>query len=1470
MIDTFLLEALSTPNNQFHFAALRYVITNNVTPDISFQAAVALEELHTSFNRAVLAAGITESCVVKPTDTASVVRKKCKKAFRHGLKHYPMMMTYAVDGRESGGPEIDAVGHAVSEYVDYALSGYTGKYNQDSPPITKTLTSRFVDDESGLVRDDEEEKALQEKKKTSTERVRRYYKRHPKKVREYLRKTVKDRVARNRDRKKAVEKHGKSKMKNHDVHHPNGAQNGNWRLAKKDHGRDKTNENTTENIVPAFNKVNFIISCDGCGWEWPLKDAGHDTYNCHKCGVDNTNTYTSQPLLQTPEVENFIINSAEKLKLQNMPSFSQLRRSGTSFGAFRPDDNRIDITFKNRHLVDVLRTIAHEMVHAKQNEMGMIKNVMFDGKTGSSVENSANAVAGIMLRNYGKKNEQLYLSEAVLVEGGASGHMMHPYEDFGLTRRDLDGMIDAALVGDLGAGGPVTEKLDGQNLVFTVRNGKVVFGRNKGHVKNRGENALDADGISKMFAGRGNIEAAFSRAAEDLQAAIQKLPPAERKKIFANGSKFMDLEIIFPDTRNVIPYGKSVLVMHGSIEYDIDGEEIGRDRMEGKALADAVTAVGADRQRTFGIEGPRTITFSDTNIEKNKERAEQYKATIARAFDDFGLDEDATLRDYANAWWGKELDIIAEREGLTFTDKEKEGLVRRWVDGDKKAFGVKNFDSPAKKEWFRQFEAQDLKAAQKRMIRPVESSILRTGAASLMRVTDFISANNPEAAQQLRQEVLDVIQDIQNSNDPNILEKFQLEMERLQDIGMDNIVPSEGIVFSYGGKIYKFTGSFAPVNQLLGMMRYGRVKPTPAEERPPEKPTEKPTPSEPTTTPEPTQEPKSGEEEGEFKPEIPAGWEGMGWEDIPGASTRADADSSTPQKEPEALPAPEKPESPGEKPVEDSPEEKPTEEPPATGTPPTVAIFAGRFHPFHAGHYSTYQNLVDRFGKDNVYIASSGDTDPIDSPFEFNEKQEIITKMFGVPADRVVQVKNPYSPREITSKLPEDTIYVTALGEKDADRLANNRYFKSYEDTPEQDRAGYMQHGYYTVVPQVQLSLNGRIISGTQLRRILGDPQFTDRAKQEVFTKAYGKFDQDMFDKIVKVTSRAEEARRITSMYAPGEEPDDEDSLPPEQRKEPLPSVIASLLPRDITHQQKLAVQSVLRQKVKNPETKRDILVASALTSKYNETEVQNAAKKMVQQAIQSARPVPAAENVIIEYKTKKKPSDKLTLYLYVRDYKKKELRNEAGEYFDNPQTFNLFPKLAENRRELEHMIQDAPEIVLSEQELLTLFNSEVSEILQSKTPTDGLKKIQKEYGRDVLSIVHAVKHERELAMPIVIKFPGGYYLMGGNTRLSVLAALRHTMPVKVLEYEHEVNILKPANPPKRESDKELRKKRTKEFKNVLDMTLINPNTGNEIKVDTAMDYNKHHPAHKVAMKMIRQKMQGLSNRAGVPKNRKK
>ena len=64
---------------------------------------------------------------------------------------------------------------------------------------------------------------------------------------------------------------------------------------------------------------------------------------------------------------------------------------------------------KGRHFIDVCRSIVHELQHCKQNEEGRIgRNISKEGETGSDIENEANAVAGQIMRLYGKKHPKLY------------------------------------------------------------------------------------------------------------------------------------------------------------------------------------------------------------------------------------------------------------------------------------------------------------------------------------------------------------------------------------------------------------------------------------------------------------------------------------------------------------------------------------------------------------------------------------------------------------------------------------------------------------------------------------------------------------------------------------------------------------------------------------------------------------------------------------------------------------------------------------------------------------------------------------------------------------------------------------------------------------------------------------------------------------------------------------------------------
>ena len=79
---------------------------------------------------------------------------------------------------------------------------------------------------------------------------------------------------------------------------------------------------------------------------------------------------------------------------------------------------------------------------------------------------------------------------------------------------------------------------------------------------------LDISGVASKFQGRGGLTDAYNFAMEDLSKAIKGLSKAQRDKIFNQGSSFMNLEVIYPTSVNVIPYGQPLLIFHGTMDYD--------------------------------------------------------------------------------------------------------------------------------------------------------------------------------------------------------------------------------------------------------------------------------------------------------------------------------------------------------------------------------------------------------------------------------------------------------------------------------------------------------------------------------------------------------------------------------------------------------------------------------------------------------------------------------------------------------------------------------------------------------------------------------------------------------------------------------------------------------------------------------------------------------------------------------------
>jgi len=115
---------------------------------------------------------------------------------------------------------------------------------------------------------------------------------------------------------------------------------------------------------------------------------------------------------ETATIGEFIKYAIKNLEIQKPPrnlTFSYdnaTAKEKRSFGYFDPNANKIWVYCGNRNMADILRTLAHELVHRKQDEEGRINYE--SGKTGSDIENEANAKAGILLRDFGKQHKEIY------------------------------------------------------------------------------------------------------------------------------------------------------------------------------------------------------------------------------------------------------------------------------------------------------------------------------------------------------------------------------------------------------------------------------------------------------------------------------------------------------------------------------------------------------------------------------------------------------------------------------------------------------------------------------------------------------------------------------------------------------------------------------------------------------------------------------------------------------------------------------------------------------------------------------------------------------------------------------------------------------------------------------------------------------------------------------------------------------
>jgi hypothetical protein len=126
-------------------------------------------------------------------------------------------------------------------------------------------------------------------------------------------------------------------------------------------------------------------------------------------------------------VRDFIEHAADRLGIERIPEIKlhsdpEWSEREHSFGRYTPDTHTLEVNLANRHVMDILRTVAHELVHCRQHELSPLPDEA--GATGSRWENEAHAKAGELMRDYADANPTKFgehaLNEGLISRAGAA------------------------------------------------------------------------------------------------------------------------------------------------------------------------------------------------------------------------------------------------------------------------------------------------------------------------------------------------------------------------------------------------------------------------------------------------------------------------------------------------------------------------------------------------------------------------------------------------------------------------------------------------------------------------------------------------------------------------------------------------------------------------------------------------------------------------------------------------------------------------------------------------------------------------------------------------------------------------------------------------------------------------------------------------------------------------------------------
>lgn len=400
-----------------------------------------------------------------------------------------------------------------------------------------------------------------------------------------------------------------------------------------------------------------------------------------------------------------------------------------------------------------------------------------------------------------------------LIEGGASGHMAHPYDYTEFTLRDLKGLIRNLFSGKIE---DITEKIDGTNIQATMnQQGQVVFIRNKTDL-NSELGGMTIDDMAKKWEAKPSVAKTFLTAGHIITEVFEQIGPkffnpSDSKKLVLN------CECVTEGKTNVLYYNSSQVDFHDIWVYE--------KNEEGKWENTDVTKTGLDTIQK-ACEKVDNAQITPKLIIKVQQDSEEILVSfikkLDRIFKDANCKEQSTVDDWK---FSRFVSYCKEHEEWTdWVLKSEEGtklLYRRWFYDDK-SVNIKKICElyPEDVNNVRAVDKKEYKKWVASVMEPLDNFFIELGN-SIIELCDGIlnQDSKAEIVKKLKTDLEDVVSEIELNGDDDANQKMARQLQRLEGMSLN---ASEGIVFRYKGKLMKCTGSFAALNAAIGMTKFIR------------------------------------------------------------------------------------------------------------------------------------------------------------------------------------------------------------------------------------------------------------------------------------------------------------------------------------------------------------------------------------------------------------------------------------------------------------------------------------------------------------------------------------------------------------------------------------------------------------------------------------------------------------------------